>query len=63
LWISPVGQGARERQKEGVHNMHTLGFGSGRSGAGLGRIAEVSGGAADHGTGLPVPGAVKTPFS
>jgi len=29
--------------KEGVHNVHTLGFGSGRTGSGLGRIAEVSG--------------------
>jgi hypothetical protein len=31
----------------GVHNVHTLGFGSGRIGAGLGRIAEVCGGVAD----------------
>ena len=31
----------------GVHNVHTLGFGSGRTGAGLGRIAKVSGGVAE----------------
>jgi hypothetical protein len=31
-------------KKEGVHNVHTLGFGLGRTGAGLGRIAEVFGG-------------------
>jgi hypothetical protein len=29
--------------KEGVHNVHTLGFGSGRTGGGLGRIADVFG--------------------
>ncbi|BCW66791.1 hypothetical protein NicSoilB4_15540 [Arthrobacter sp. NicSoilB4] len=34
-------------KKEGVHIVHTLGFGSGRTGAGLGRIAEVFGGAAE----------------
>ncbi len=34
-------------QKEGVHNVHTLGFGSGRTGAGLGRIPEVFGGVAE----------------
>ena len=33
----------RSGPKEGVHNVHTLGFGSGRTGSGLGRIAEVSG--------------------
>ena len=33
--------------KGGVHKVHTLGFGSGRTGAGLGRIAEVCGGAAE----------------
>ena len=43
---SPVG-GAEVGKKEGVHNVHTLGFGSGRTGAGLGRIAEVFGGVAD----------------
>ena len=32
--------------KEGVHNVHTLGFGSGRTGAGLARIAEDFGGVA-----------------
>ena len=32
---------------EGVHNVHTLDFGTGRTGAGLGRIAEVCGGVAD----------------
>ena len=36
--------GAEVGKKEGVHNVHTLGFGSGRTGAGLGRIAEVCGG-------------------
>ena len=38
--------------KGGVHNVHTLGFGSGRTGAGLGRIAEFggSGGFARAGT-------------
>jgi hypothetical protein len=30
-------------QKEGVHNVHTLGFGLGRTGTGFGRIAEVFG--------------------
>ncbi|MDR7084352.1 hypothetical protein J2X01_003660 [Arthrobacter ginsengisoli] len=34
-------------QKEGVHNVHTLGFGSGRISAGLGRIAEIFGGVAE----------------
>ena len=33
-------------KKDGVHNVHTLGFGSGRTGAGLGRIAELFGGVA-----------------
>ena len=33
-------------KSEGVHNVHTLGFGSGRTGAGLGRIGEVCGGVA-----------------
>ena len=35
------------RKKEGVHNVHTLGFGSGRTPAGLGRIAKDFGGVAD----------------
>jgi hypothetical protein len=36
--------------KEGVHNVHTLGFGFGCTGIGLGRIGEVFGGVADfHG--------------
>ena len=35
------------RQKGGVHNVHTLGSGSGRTGAGLGRIADVCGGLAE----------------
>src|ERR671927_1283430 len=33
-------------QKEGVHNVHTLGFGFGCTGIGLGRIGEVFGGVA-----------------
>ena len=37
----------RQGKKEGVHNVHTLGFGSGRTGGGLGRIAEVFGGVAE----------------
>ena len=36
--------GAEAGKKVGVHNVHTLGFGSGRTGAGLGRIVDVSGG-------------------
>ena len=34
-------------KNEGVHNVHTLGSGSVRMSAGLGRIAEVFGGVAD----------------
>ena len=34
-------------KNERVHNVHTLGFGSGRTGAGLGLIGDVCGGAAD----------------
>ena len=34
-------------RKGGVHNVHTLGFGSGRTGAGLDRTAEVCGGMAE----------------
>ena len=45
--LKQPGWGRRSGQKEGVHNVHTLGFGSGRMSAGLGRIAEVSGGVAD----------------
>ena len=37
----------RSGQKEGDHNVHTLGFGSGRTGAGPGRLAEVCGGVAE----------------
>ena len=43
---SPVG-GAEVGKKEGVHNVHTLGFGPGRTGAGLGRIGDVCGGVAE----------------
>ena len=39
---SPVG--ALWAKKGGVHNVHTLGFGLGRTGAGLGRIRDVSAG-------------------
>ena len=35
------GWGGEVGKKEGVHNVHTLGFGSGRTGAGLGRIPYV----------------------
>jgi hypothetical protein len=45
--LSSVVGGAESGQSEGVHNVHTLGFGSGPAGAGLGRIAEVFGGVAD----------------
>jgi hypothetical protein len=38
---------AAAEQKKGVHNVHTLGFGSARTGGGLGRIAEVFGGVAE----------------
>jgi hypothetical protein len=38
--------GAEVGKKEGVHNVHTLGFGSACTGAGLGRIAEDFGGVA-----------------
>ncbi|MET3949099.1 hypothetical protein ABIB49_003825 [Arthrobacter sp. UYCu512] len=40
--------GAEVGKKEGVHNVHTLGFGSGRISAGLGRIAEVFGRVAEN---------------
>jgi len=43
---SPAG-GAEAGKKEGVHNVHTLGFGSGRTSAGLGRITHVRGGVAE----------------
>ena len=39
--------GVEVGKKEGVHNVHTLGFGLGRTGHGLGRIAEVFGGVAE----------------
>jgi hypothetical protein len=45
-WQTP-GLGNKLDKNEGVHNVHTLGFGSGRTGAGLGRIAEVFGAVAD----------------
>jgi hypothetical protein len=45
--LSGLVGGAEVGKKEGVHNVHTLGFGSGRTGAGLGRITEVFGGVAD----------------
>ena len=41
------GPGNKRGKKGGVHNVHTLGFGLGRTGAGLARITEVFGGAAD----------------
>ena len=41
------GFGNKMGKNEGVHNVHTLGFGSGRTGGGLGRIAEVCGGVAE----------------
>jgi hypothetical protein len=37
------GFGLRMRTKEGVHNVHTLGFGFGCTGVGLGRIGDVFG--------------------
>jgi hypothetical protein len=45
--LSSLVGGAEVGKKEGVHNVHTLGCGSGRTGAGLGRIPEVFGGVAD----------------
>jgi hypothetical protein len=45
--FSRPGSGRRSGQNRGVRNVHTLGFGSGRTGAGLGRIAEVFGGVAE----------------
>ena len=45
--LSSVVGGAVVGKKDGVHNVHTLGFGSGRTGVGSGRIAEVCGGVAD----------------
>ena len=41
------GPGNRMDKNEGVHNVHPLGFGSGRTGIGLGRIAEAFGGVAE----------------
>lgn len=34
-------------RRKGVHNVHTLGVGSGRTGPGLGRMGDVFGGLAD----------------
>ena len=45
--FSRLGSGRRNGQNRGVHNVHTLGFGSGRTCAGPGRITEVFGGVAD----------------
>jgi hypothetical protein len=45
--LNSVVGGAEAGKKEGVHNVQTLGFGSGRTGAGLGRIAEIFGGVAE----------------
>ena len=39
--------GVEVGKKEGVHNVHTLGFGSGGTGCGLARIGDVFGGVAD----------------
>jgi hypothetical protein len=41
------GLGNKMGKNEGVHNVHTLGFGLGRTGGGSGRIREVFGGVAD----------------
>ena len=38
------GSGNKVGKSEGVHIVHTLNFGSGRTGAGLGRIGDVCGG-------------------
>ena len=43
LWPS-AGCRIKVGKKEGVHNVHTLGFGSGRTGAGLARIPHISAG-------------------
>jgi hypothetical protein len=45
--IKGHGWGLKAGRTEGVHNVHTLGFGSGSIGAGLDRIAEVFGGVTD----------------
>ena len=45
--ISGPVQGAEVGKNEGVHNVHTLGFGSSRISAGLGRIGDVCGGVAE----------------
>ena len=42
--IKRHGLGLKAGRKEGVHNVHTLGVGSVRTGAGLGRTRHVSGG-------------------
>ena len=38
------GSGNKMGKNECVHNVHTPGFGSGRTGAGLGRVGDVCGG-------------------
>ena len=45
--VSSLVGSAESGQSEGVHKVHTSGFGSDRTGAGLGRIAGVCGGVAD----------------
>ncbi len=42
-----AGGASNRAKKEGVHIVHTLGFGPGRISAGLGRIGDVFGGVAD----------------
>jgi hypothetical protein len=44
---APVEWSSTVDRKEGVHNVHTRGFGSGRTGAGLARIGDVFAGVAD----------------
>ena len=45
--ISSLVGGAESGQREGVHNVHTLGFGSSCTGAGLARTGDVFGGVAE----------------
>ena len=45
--LSNLVGGGEAGKKEGVHNVHTLGFGSSRISAGLGRIGEVFRGVAE----------------
>ena len=42
--LSSLVGGNKMGKKEGVHTVHTLGFGSGRTGAGLARIPHISAG-------------------